>query len=293
MKLHQQILTNNACYKAGEKITVKGLLLHSTGANNPKLSRYVGPDDGILGTPSSNNWNQPKPGGRSVCVHGFIGKDKNGEIRTYQTLPWNHRAWHAGGKANDTHIGIEICEDGLTDANYFNAVYKEAVELFAYLCEEFGLNETHIIDHSEAHKKGLASNHGDVMHWFPKFGKSMNTFRADVKVALAGGAVKVESTSPSQPEQPYEEFVALLAQHVIEGRYGSGEERKKGLGPHYEVVQKKVNEILTGKPSAPAKTISQLADEVIKGLHGSGRERMISLGKDYEAVQAEVNRRFR
>lgn len=147
VKIKKQYLTKNNCYKAGRKINVKGLMLHSTGANNPKLSRYISPNDGNLGTPSSNHWNQPTPGGRQVCVHGFIGKDKNGNVRTYQTLPWNHRGWHCGGSANDTHIGIEICEDGLKDSTYFNAVYKEAVELFAYLCKEFNLTEKDIITH--------------------------------------------------------------------------------------------------------------------------------------------------
>lgn len=50
-----------------------------------------------------------------MCVHTFIGKLKDGSIATYQTLPWNHRGWHAGGGANNTHIGFEICEDNLTD----------------------------------------------------------------------------------------------------------------------------------------------------------------------------------
>ena len=53
-----------------------------------------------------------------------------------------------------------------------------------YLCKEFNLTEKNIICHSEGYKKGIASNHADVMHWFPKFGKSMDTFRADVKRAL-------------------------------------------------------------------------------------------------------------
>lgn len=87
----------------------------------------------------------------------------------------------AGGKANDTHIGIEICEDGLTDTSYFNVVYKEAVELCVYLCKQYGLSEKDIICHSEGYKLGIASNHGDVMHWFPKHGKSMDTFRNSVK----------------------------------------------------------------------------------------------------------------
>ncbi|NCD04137.1 MAG: amidase [Clostridia bacterium] len=185
MNLKKLILTENECYKVGQKIKPKGIMVHSTGANNPYLRRYIGPDDGLLGENQYNNhWNQLRPGGKQVCAHGFIGKLKNGTIATYQTLPWNHRGWHAGGAANDTHIGFEICEDGLTDASYFNAVYKEAVELCVYLCKQYGLTEKDIICHSEGHKLGVASNHGDVMHWFPKHGKSMDTFRADVKSGL-------------------------------------------------------------------------------------------------------------
>lgn len=45
------ILTNNACYKAGKTITPKGIMVHSTGANNPWLKRYVGPDDGLWEEP--------------------------------------------------------------------------------------------------------------------------------------------------------------------------------------------------------------------------------------------------
>lgn len=193
MNLNKLIFTENACYKAGRKIKVKGIMVHSTGANNPWLKRYVGPDDGKLGRNQYNNhWNTYHPGGREVCVHGFIGKLADGSIATYQTLPWDHRGWHAGGSANDTHIGFEICEDGLSDKTYFNKVYKEAVELCAYLCKQYGLTEQNIICHSEGYKKGIASNHGDVMHWFPKHGKSMDTFRADVKALLSGGT----STKP-------------------------------------------------------------------------------------------------
>ena len=185
MKLYKLILTNNACYKAGKTIKPKGIMVHSTGANKPWLKRYVGPDDGLLGKNQYNNhWNQDKPGGRQVCVHAFIGKLADGSIATYQTLPWNHRGWHAGGDANNTHIGFEICEDGLTDASYFSAVYKEAVELCVHLCKLYGLSEKDIICHSEGYKQGIASNHADVMHWFPKHGKTMDTFRVDVKKLL-------------------------------------------------------------------------------------------------------------
>lgn len=185
MNLQKLILTKNACYLAGQKITVKGIMVHSTGANNPWLKRYVGPDDGKLGKNEYNNhWNTYNPGGREVCVHAFIGKLKDGSIATYQTLPWDHRGWHAGGSANNTHIGFEICEDGLSDGNYFKKVYQEAVELCAYLCKQYGLTEKNILCHSEGGKKGIAASSSDVMHWFPKHGKSMDSFRADVKALL-------------------------------------------------------------------------------------------------------------
>ena len=185
MNLHKLFLTENACYKAGRTITVKGIMVHSTGANNPSLKRYVGPNDGLLGENKYNNhWNTDRPGGRQVCVHAFIGRLADGTVATYQTLPWNHRGWHAGGSANNTHIGFEICEDGLTDSTYFSQVYREAVELCVMLCKEFDLTEQNIICHSEGHTRGIASNHADVMHWFPKFGKSMDTFREDVRKQL-------------------------------------------------------------------------------------------------------------
>ena len=184
-------LTTIRKLKAAKKITVKGIMVHSTGANNPWLKRYVGPDDGRLGKNQYNNhWNTYHPGGREVCVHGFIGKLADGTVATYQTLPWDHRGWHAGGSANNTHIGFEICEDGLTDATYFKKVYQEAIDLCVYLCKEYGLTEKNIICHSEGYKQGVASNHGDVMHWFPKHGKSMDTFRAEV-------AAKLKSETPT------------------------------------------------------------------------------------------------
>ena len=66
-------------------------------------------------------------------------------------------------------------------------VYKEAVELCVYLCKQSNLDpkaDGVIIDHSEGHERGIASNHSDVGNWWPKFGKSMDAFRADVAAGL-------------------------------------------------------------------------------------------------------------
>ena len=139
MNLKKCILTENECYKRGDKIKPLGFMLHSTGANNSNLKRYVQPNDGFLGNNTySNHWNQFRPGGRQVCVHGFIGKLENGTIATYQTLPWDYKGWHCGGSGNSKYIGVEICEDALSDSNYFMQVYNEAVDVAVYLAKMYG-----------------------------------------------------------------------------------------------------------------------------------------------------------
>ena len=201
MNIIKCYLTQNRCYTIGQTITPKGVMVHSTGANNPLVARYVQPSNNdpnrdslqatIGGNRNANDWNNP---GLDVCTHAFVGKLADGGVGTVQTLPWNHRGWHAGtgtsgGSANNTHIAFEICEDDLTDEGYFRKVYQEAVELTAMLCKEYDLDplaDGVVICHSEGYTRGIASNHADVMHWFPKFGKSMDTFRQDVSKAMGG-----------------------------------------------------------------------------------------------------------
>jgi len=209
MNLRKLILTQNACYKAGKALTPKGIMVHSTGANNPWLKRYVGPDDGLLGKNQySNHWNQDTPDGRQVCVHAFIGKLEDGSIATYQTLPWTMRGWHGAsglkGSVNDSHIGFEICEDGLTDAAYFRKVWNEAVDLCVHLCKLYNLDPMKdgvVIGHYEGYARGIASNHGDPKNWFPRFGESMDSFRAAVKKGLEAAPIAAPS-APSPAPNP-------------------------------------------------------------------------------------------
>ena len=239
MNLIKCYLVANDCYKAGRTITPKGVMVHSTGANNPLVARYVQPVEGqkdeaqlkaeIGGNRNANDWNNP---GLDVCTHAFVGKLADGGVGTVQTLPWNHRGWHAGtgtsgGSANNTHLAFEICEDDLTDEGYFRKVYQEAVELAAMLCKTYNLNplaDGVVICHSEGYQRGVASNHADVMHWFPKFGKSMDTFRADVSKAMTPAQVKpqppvsgktytvVKGDTLSEIAQKYGTTVDTLAQ---------------------------------------------------------------------------------
>lgn len=209
MNLVQQYLTHNDCYKAGRTITPLGVMVHSTGVNNPWVSRYV-PGNAELGyNTGGNDWDQP---GISKCVHAFVGKFADGNVGTVQTLPWNWRGWHCGsgknGSGKDTHISFEICEDGLDDPDYFYSVYQEAVELTAYLCKKYNLNPLSdgvVICHQEGYKRGIATNHADVLHWFPKFGKTMENFREDVLNEI-GGSDKVT----------YEDWKSFMEQYQNE-----------------------------------------------------------------------------
>ena len=200
----QCFLSQSRWYNISSSMSIKGVLWHSTGANNPNLKRYVQPSlkdtnrNNLLssiGTNANNNHWNIYSAKDSKGVNAFIGKLANGEISTIQTGPWNRRPWGCGsgskGSCNDGWIQFEICEDGLSDKTYFNKVYKEACELTAYLCKRYGLNPKGyssvgnvkvpvILCHADSYKLGLGSNHSDVLHWFKKFGKTMDNVRNDV-----------------------------------------------------------------------------------------------------------------
>lgn len=184
------LFTKSDCYKAAQKMTPKGIVVHSTGANNPNLRRYVAPDDGIIGKNDYNNdFNRS---GIDVCVHAFIGKDKNGKVKTYQTLPFNYCCWGVGSGSkgsynyNPAYIQFEMCEDGLTDKTYCKAVYDKAVEFCAYICKTYSISADNIVSHHEAGQSGMGSSHVDPDNWWGKHGYTMNKFRTAVQSKING-----------------------------------------------------------------------------------------------------------
>ena len=207
----QCIMTNSTCYKNTQNMRVKGVLWHSTGANNPTLRRYVQPCYGdanyselMQKLGKNNNGNDLNHLYTEIGVNAWIGKLADGSVTTVQALPWDYRPWGCdggvNGSCNDGWIQFEICEDGLSDGTYFNQIYKEACELTAYLCKLYNINPlgtVHhngvtvptILCHQDSAKLGLGSGHVDVLHWFPKFGKNMTTARNDVAALLKGQTV--------------------------------------------------------------------------------------------------------
>lgn len=168
----------------------QGAMLHSVGCDQPSAEVFV------------NMWN--KPWFDAACVHGFIDAN-TGDV--HHTMPWGFRAPHAGGDANNTHIGIEMCEpdcitytggSSFTCSNLPRAraqakrTYDSAVELFADLCKQYGwdpLKRGVIISHKEGCAMGIASSHGDPEHLWKGLGLeyTMDGFRQDVKKAMEVG----------------------------------------------------------------------------------------------------------
>ena len=225
-------------------------------AANPQFWAMVGLEDFLLNVKGAyapqcrmssaegirfiESWN--KESYDNACVHAFI--DGNDDT-VYQTLPWNHRGWHCAsgqnGSGNNTHIGVEMCEPACikytggatftcSDVEEAKAVvkrtYEAAVELFAMLCKEYGLNplaEGVIISHVEGHKRGIASNHGDPEHLWNQLSLryTMDGFRKAVKVAMTVKKSGFRAT----------EFVPLSKAEVIAkiGALFTADQKKSGI----------------------------------------------------------------
>ena len=183
--IETKFLNNNNCYTKPTKIKPQYIIVHSTACGYRDKDQLY------------NNWNKPD----KLSVHGMV--DDTG---SWQTLPLNFLGWHVGSRGNSKTVGFEICEPKnivYANANHtkvdaarynpknqevkadFEKRYKNAVELATYFCRKTGLGADKILSHKEACAKGIASNHGDVEHWFPLFGKNMDGFREDVKKELA------------------------------------------------------------------------------------------------------------
>nr|DAJ54025.1 MAG TPA: PGRP protein [Caudoviricetes sp.] len=185
----EAVVTANKCYQAAIPLHPQGIMLHSIGCPQPNAAVMA------------HRYNTYQPDGQSVCVHGFVQRDGT----YYHTLPYNLRAWHCGGSANQTHIGIEMTEpasivytggaswrdlDPAATEAHVRGTYAAAVELFAQLCEQYALDplaDGVIISHAEGAARGIASAHADPAHLWRAFGLTMDGFRADVAAKMAAG----------------------------------------------------------------------------------------------------------
>ncbi len=216
LTIYRRLFYNSKCYKEAPRQQARGVQVHSTGANNPWLRRYVAPDDGRIGKNAYNNHHNQDG---NVCASAYIGKQSDGTVAVYQTLPWDTRCWLSGsgskGNANRLgYIGFEICEDAKTDEAYYRAAMRAAALLTAYLCQEYGIDpETSVHDHRELHEMGLASDHGDILLWQRNYGETMDNFRGMVMGFLAMG-VEAEYIDCDEVKIMYKAIAACTGSYL-------------------------------------------------------------------------------
>ena len=214
MEIIQCYQAKNPCYRKGTPMKPVGIVVHSTGANNPHLCRYVDCPERLGVNRYGNHWNRPEA---ATLVHGAIGLDKEGFVTVVNTLPYTMAAWGVGKGSRGSynydptgHIQFEMCEDDLTDPSYFDQVMGTAVAYCAQLCREYGLAAESIVSHKEAHAQGYASNHGDPENWMGRFGMTMEDFRARVRAKLKG-EVTIMGKVVNR-----DELVAWIDAHAVE-----------------------------------------------------------------------------
>ena len=216
MDIIEAFATKNRCYQVATPLTPHGIMLHSVGCAQPSAAVFA------------RSFNQYQPGGQSVCVHAFAQADGT----VYQTLPWEMRGWHCGGSANGTHIGIEMTEpsEGMTYAEAAEQIagtYHTAVELFAALCKQYGLDPAQdgvIIGHAEGHRRGVASNHADPELLWRTYdmGYTMDGFRRDVAAAMAAKNTTDEEDEDDMVRYNTIEEVPSWAQDTVRALMDAG-----------------------------------------------------------------------
>lgn len=230
MKLIESFLEKNPCYGANmsnadyryttfQRRGPLGLVLHSVGCAQPSAGVFV------------KKWNSTSYD--RACVHAFIDANTG---TVYQCMPWNFRAWHVGGSANNTHIGVEMCEPSAikytTGAKFTikdkekafrqcETAYKAAVELFAMLCNKYKLDPLKdgvILSHNECGKRGIGSGHVDPEHLWSGLGigYTMDGFRNDVKKAMRGAGV-----TPTTSQPVAEKTVSVKVRQLSKGMDGN------------------------------------------------------------------------
>lgn len=261
--------------------------------------------------------------GQGASAHYFVD-DITPEI--YQSVAEGDTAWHAGDwQMNCRAIGIEVVSAG----EDFSATEVEKLGwLVRKLMAKYGIGASGVIRHydvtgklcpapyvaaskwaalkaaitggaasggttavapegavAELAQRVIAGEFGNGDARRTALGSRYDEVQAEVNRILAGAS----SSAPAQPATP---DIEALAQAVIRGDYGNGDDRRAALGASYDAVQARVNEILgAGGPDGGSggADIDALARAVIRGKYGNGEERKSRLGSLYYAVQARVN----
>lgn len=110
---------------------------------------------------------------------------------------------------------------------------------------------------------------------------------------------KLSGKSTSNVSKPIKKSNEEIAQEVINGNWGNGEDRKNRLnaaGYDYNIIQDIVNQKLGAKTTSNKKSNETIANEVIQGQWGNGQDRKNRLqaaGYDYDTIQSIVNKKLK
>lgn len=187
-------------------------------------------------------------------------------------------AWHSGNYYVNNHsIGIE-CRPEMSEGDL-----ETLCELVASLYIIYGILP--IRGHKDVVPTACPGKYYDKLGYIKQ-----------KAIEIMNGASSKEV--PSTPVAKGRKTASELAQEVLAGMWGNGEERKNNLskaGYNFDEIQSKVNELcgVSSTPYTPSKTVTQLAQEVIRGDWGIGSDRasrLTNAGYNYGEVQAEVNR---
>ena len=227
----------------------------------------------------------------------------DGKYKGFNCIRFGASVWKHGGNLPCK------CEGALISNGVGEQMYKASdSEALSLAKNALGINDIVVI----RNKNGIPKNQWEAGDLCLKFNNStyehMFYYMGDNQIADAGNYTNINNQIAirsadnysakiivryvgwNKPEPVPQKSIEELAQEVLDGKWGSGEERKQRLiaaGYDYDAVQAKVNEILAAK-----KTIDELAQEVLDGKWGSGedrKKRLIEAGYDYDAIQKRVN----
>ena len=226
-------------YTDFQKNGAKGAVLHSIGTPQPSAKAIA------------DYFDSPTV---EASVHAVLQADGV----CYRLAPWNYRMWHVGGRANDTHFGVEMTEpdcirydakngyrltilDRARALAFVKQTYAAAVELFAQLCKEYGwdpMEDGVLLSHAECYQRGIGSNHGDPEHLWNALGTgyTMDTFRKAVMQKMEEdnemryntlGDIKADKSNAPYYLPTVEK---LMAKNILRGKGGEGDATVIDLG---------------------------------------------------------------
>lgn len=210
----------------------------------------------------------------------------------------NNRAWTSSSSSNDCQaITIEVSNSSTGgDWPISEAAWNSLVNLCVDICKRYSF-----ILKYDGTKNGSLTRHNMFAATSCPGKYLQNRFQelADTVNFKLNGSTTSSSNSISSNKKSNEE----IAEEVIAGKWGNGDDRKNKLtaaGYDYSAIQAIVNQKLgvststssSTTTSSSSKSVTELANEVIASKWGNGTERKEKLeaaGYDYSAVQAKVN----